>query len=681
MNSPEPERAAPPPIKSWYKNWILWVVVLLGAGVFFGWPRIKGRYLRWSASNQVQRAEKLLVEKDYKRAVMTARAVLDVEPTHIGATRILAKALEAIGAPEAAQWRSQLDTLDPGNQENILAWAAALMKTGDLPATERVLGMLRPESREDASYHALAARLANSKQDKAAAEKHLAEAVRLDPGQDEYRLFLATLRIQSSDSALRAEAMGMLTALGEKTPKNVGAIRVLLNHALGMEDWKTAEALSKSLATDPSATFGDKLLRLSTIRKMNTQEAPGFMIELRNEALSKPGELYTLLMWMNENQLSMLVSEWVRTMPQDIVGAPPVCVAVADGYARSSEWQRLRAFLDDHSWSDLDYLRLAFLSRAHEKLGEAETSANEWKDSLAAVRGKPDFRDRLERLARVAISWGWDQRAEEILWALSPMPGCPRWVLDALWRVAAKRANTGQLQKLAALRAKADPKSVLFRTEYAFFSLLMRSEDGNSHREAERLFRENPGDAGIARTHALSLYQQGKIAEALGVTSGLHPEERKAPHTALYHAIFLIASGENAKAAEFLAEAERRTMFPEEITLLKLSKLEAGKAAEESSVAETTKAMRAAKAAREAAEEKEVAEATKAARAAKAAKEAAEEKEIAEATKAARAARAAMDAEKEKAVEEARAARAAKAAKEAAEPAAKDAPLLRLTPK
>ncbi len=673
MDSPQPERSAPLPVKPWYKRWILWAFVVLSAGVFFGWPRIKGRYQRWNVGNQVQRAETLVIEKDYQRAVMTARAVLDVEPTNIGATHVVAKALEAIGAPEAAQWRSQLATLDPGNQENILAWAAALMKNGDFPATERVLGMLKPESRENATYHALAARVANAKQDKTSAESHLAEAVRLAPSQDEYRLFLATLRIQSPDSRLRTEAIETLTTLSEKSPKNVGAIRVLLNHALGMEDWKKAEALSKTLATDPSATFGDKLLRLSTIRKMDTQDAPGYMVELRNEVLAKPSELYTLLMWMNENKLSMLVSEWAREMPQELISAPPVCVAVADSYARSSEWQRLRAFLDDHKWADFDYLRLAFLSRAHEKLGEAEASVTEWRESVAAAQGKPDAVGRMERLAKVAISWAWEQRAEDMLWAMSPQPGCPRWVLDTLWKVAAKRADAPQLQKLAAQRVKADPQSVTFRNDYAFFSLLMRSEDSNFHREAERLFHEFPNDVSIARTRSLSLYLQGKIAEALAVTSGLPPEELKHPHTALYHAIFLIASGENEKAAEFLAHAERRTLFAEEITLLKLAKMEAGKAAEESSVAETTKAMRAAKAAKQAAEEKEIGEATKAMRAAKAAKDAAEEAEIAEATKAARAARAAMDAEKEKAVEEARVARAAKAAQAAAEAAAKKA--------
>jgi len=50
--------------------------------------------------------------------------------------------------------------------------------------------------------------------------------------------------------------------------------------------------------------------------------------------------------------------------------------------------------------------------------------------------------------------------------------------------LAEENANAGRLQKLAALRLCADPKSSALRNAFAFYSLLARSDSGDPHREA-----------------------------------------------------------------------------------------------------------------------------------------------------------------------------------------------------
>lgn len=658
--------------RRWYHHWAVWTILILCATAFFGWPRLKARYQRWNAVRQVQRAEQHLGEKDFRRAAITARGVLAFDPLNVGATRIIARALEESGSPDAAQWRSRLDSLEPGNSENLIAWAGNTMEMGDLAATERVLNMVAPGARENATYHEITARLATARQESANAEEHWAAAARLDPAQDNYRLNLASIRMRSRKPEDRAGATAMLRELSEKTPRNSGAIRILLAEAVRQEDWKDADRLSKALVADPAAIFGDKLQRLVALRQMNVQEAPGYLVELRDEALSKPEDLYTLFMWMNENQLSLLVAEWLREFPPDaieIIGAPPVSVAVADAYARSAEWKKLREFLEDHSWGDFEYLRRAFMARARERLGEADTAALEWKDALSATAGRQDSVLRLERLVNVALSWGWSQRAEDIMWTLAGSPGCSRRILDFLRAMSLKRMDTAQLQKLAGAYVQADAKSVPARNDYAFYSLLVRSEDGNPHREAEKLFNENPADAQIAVTRGLSLFQQGKAVEALAITNGLPTEELRKPQVALYHAIFLTAAGNAAKAEEFLDVAKEWRMFPEEKALLERAKAMVSKAADEKLVAEAAKVARVARAARDAemAKAVELAKAERAAKNAEAAKnpDGDAEKELAEALKARMAERAARAVEAEAAVAAARAERAAKAAKDA----------------
>jgi hypothetical protein len=140
---------------------------------------------------------------------------------------------------------------------------------------------------------------------------------------------------------------------------------------------------------------------------------------------------------------------------------------------------------------ELDYLRRAFRANALEHTDEAEEGAAEWKHAVAAARSAADGLARLERLAGTAQSWRWEQRAEDIFWELAKTGHSPRWVLDALWALAASRTDTEQLQQVAGYLAKADPRSVTARNNYTFLCLLTHSQEGDPHRAAF--------DAGVKR--------------------------------------------------------------------------------------------------------------------------------------------------------------------------------------
>ena len=608
----------------WYRHWLLWTLLVLIAVFFFGWSRAKSRYQRWNAGRQTRRASDFLAQGDFQHAFLEAMLALQTNPMDAGAMRIMAQGLEAAdAAPTAAMWRSRLDTLEPGNMENILAWASDSLKAGDHAAAERILAMVKPEAQNNAGYHATAAAIAMAKRDTVGAEQHWAEASRLDPQEDRYRLPLATIRLKSKNADLRTDALTILTEISRKPLKNVAALRILLTDAINQREWPRAEDFANELVAAPGAAFEDKLTRLDALRAMKSLESVGYLTQLREEAISNPKQFYLLLMWMNQNDLALMVSDWARTLPPDVLGASPICVAIADAYVRSSEWTRLREYADERTWGDMDYLRRAFLARALERLDEGDASAQQWKDALSAARGRDDRQQRLERMARLAVTWRWEKRAEEVMWMLTGFPTCPRWVLDGLWAVCLERADTAQLQKLAGILSKADSKSADLRNNYAFFSLLTRSEEGNPHHEAERLFTENPGNATVAVTWGLSLYQRGKIAEALAVTASLPSGELKKPQIALYHAIFLTAAGEATKGAEFLSVAQDWKMFAEEKALLERAKLTVARAADERGVAEAAKVARDARAARDAEADKAV-EIARAARAAQAAEDAAQ---------------------------------------------------------
>jgi hypothetical protein len=645
-------------------RWWMWVLPVIAIAGLFAWPKAKAATKRWSAGRHLRRAEESILQKDFKRAVLDVRSAIEAGGMNAKAARTMAEALEGAGAfANAAAWRSQFEGIQPGDVANTVAWASDSLKAGDVPTASRLLSALQPQPANDVEYHATAAALAEATHDTAGTELHWAEALRLRPDDEHYKMRLAVLRLTAKEIAKHDDAVTALRELSTRPATCLSALRALLTDAVHFTDWQSAMTHADALVAAPGSNFADKLARLEMLRTMKADAATSYLSELRNVALGNPADLYLMLMWMEQHHLALMASEWVRSLPPEQVDVPLVSVAAATVFARSAEWQRLREFLEGHAWGEWEYVRHAFLSRTLEKLGDEDDAATqEWAEAVSVARSRADAIPRLERIVRLAIGWGWEQRAQEVMWGMVNAPLCPPWIPEALRQIAEESAHAGQLQKLAALRLRADPKSAVLRNAFAFYSLLARSDSGDPHREAERLFAEHPGDTAIAITRALSLFQQGRTDDALAVTSALPAAELQKPHPAFYQALLFTAKGESEKAASFLAAAGSRKMFVEEKALLERAKLNADKSAREQDVAEALKAARAAKAARDAEAEKDI----KAARIARSQVASSDDANLAALMQARRAAKAAEDAEKEKAVQAARAARERdKAVKEA----------------
>jgi len=84
---------------------------------------------------------------------------------------------------------------------------------------------------------------------------------------------------------------------------------------------------------------------------------------------------------------------------------------------------------------------------------------------------------------------------------------------------------------------------------------------------AADLFNERPTDITCAVTHALSLFFQDNVFEALRIMQSFPPEELRQPEAALYYGIFC-SIGDSAKAAEYLALARGAPLLREEEELI-----------------------------------------------------------------------------------------------------------------
>lgn len=555
----------------WRPRTFIILGLVLAVGAVFAWPFAKRAFKQWNQGRRIAAAQAAFDARDYERAILTARAILESDFEHVEAARLIARALEISGTPGALSWRMRIRALRPEDRENALALAKDALRAGDPTLAAETIAGLGAGAESEAVFHEVSARLAEICSNEASALKHWEEAARLAPGDDDYTISLATARLGAKDAAVRDAATAKLKELASKPGTEAKALRVLFSEAKKYAIPARVRDAADALVAAPGATFTDRLLRLEILRQFGTPDSTTYLDELRKLAEPDPDKLYELLVWMNRNDLATLASEWIAGMSSERTSALPVCIGVAQTYAKAGHWEKLRDMTERGGlWGEMDYLRRAFLSRALERLGEEGPSATEWKQSLAAAQGRGDAAQRLERLAVAAGSWRWTQKEEEVLWRIARTGRAPRWVLDTLWSRARSRSHTVQLHEAAGYIAKAAPGDVTARNYYNFLCLLLRTQEGNPHHEAAKIHAEHPENHFLAVTHALSLYQQDKLEEALKMTSALPPEELRTEGAIFpfYHGVFLIASDRVAEGEEFVKLTKKRIMLPEEQAIL-----------------------------------------------------------------------------------------------------------------
>lgn len=543
------------------------LLVAFTAAVWFGARPTKQYYHQWREKKHLQRATAYFARGDYKHAMLDARNTLAFNWENKDAIRIVAKSLEAVHSTQAVEWRARLAQLAPDDLENSLAWAAAAIQTGDHPTADRVLRRIPLADHDIAQFHHLSALVALSKREVVQAETHWAEAAKLNAEEDGFKLNMATMRLKLGSALERTNALELLNQLSINSKERIPAMRALLSDALRHGENAHARQLAAALADDPRAPFSDKLLRLSTLRTLQDPDFPISRARLEAEIQDHPDLTYELLIWMNRNGYAKEVPALLPKIRPEFLQGPPVSIAVADSYAVAKNWPELQKALKGSKWLHMEYIRLATLAWAMEQTEDRATSAGIWKSAISAAEGRLD---RMETLARAAVTWGWNDRAEEALWRIAKSSfQSPTWVLQTLWSRSLKQGDTDKLRHVARLMLQANPKSTNARNNYIFLSLLKRTEEGSPHQAAEALYRENPTNPTVVSTYGLSLFLLGRPRAAAEMMETLGPAQLHEPSIAVYYGIFLAGSKRMAKAEEYLKLGDKwHHLLPEEEAIL-----------------------------------------------------------------------------------------------------------------
>ncbi len=190
-----------------------------------------------------------------------------------------------------------------------------------------------------------------------------------------------------------------------------------------------------------------------------------------------------------------------------------------------------------------------------------------WNEAISAGKTSPD---RLEQMAKMALNWGWQPRAEAALLRLAEFDRCPAWAADTLWAAALKTRDSGQIYRASQLVAKATPDSVSARNHFLLLALLGRHEKDAPFPLLEAFYKQHPGHPEATATYALALSLQGKSTEAVALLAALTPEQLREPRSALYFGLCLAAAGRMDEAQPQLALGTPAVQFPDEDRLTRI---------------------------------------------------------------------------------------------------------------
>jgi hypothetical protein len=543
------------------------IVIASGLGLLF-LNYGSNAYHQWRESRLLRRASDMLGQRDFDGATRAAQQALELHPDSLPAFQILAEATERQNRIDTVAWRAQIARLLPQNIDSHLNLASAALRFGELDTARKALERVHPNERDRASYHVVAGWLARAQGDETGLQQHFAAALKQEPNNELFQFNLAVLQIKSADTDKRENARQILDRLSKTPQFRTGALRALLTDALDRGDLPGADGLAQDLQMSQQVAFADYLLCLNLYRKLDQKKFAALLEKVKPVAARQPTDLALFMDWMNNNGLAADVLKWTEKLPSDLTTSPPPAIAVAEAFVQVKNWSRLKRWTRSGSWSDSDYLRLAYQAYAARQMRQGSNDAefdSIWRSAERAANDQPQ---RELNLARLAQKWNLPIEAEQLWLRVTKNASARREALEALARIYRTNNDLPNLYRTLQRLHEASPGDPGAAANYARLALVLEQNAAEGHRVAKEAYEAEPNDTNCAVTYAFSLYGLGRTPEGLEVIRKLAPEQLHDPHAAVYVALLLADENLIDTAREHIETARRGPLFTEEKKLL-----------------------------------------------------------------------------------------------------------------
>jgi tetratricopeptide (TPR) repeat protein len=538
-------------------------IVGLCIAAYFGG---RHQYRRWRSAQIARQAQAFFDKHDLNSAALAAQRGLRINKDSADCWKVLADTAEAFGRREAIYSRMRVVDLQPGSSEAILTAAETALHLGEPQTAADVLGKLSNDQRQGARYQALWGRAATDLGKPAMAVDALAEALKIEPKNEQYQLAHAAALLGRGWIEDRVGARETLERLKGNPDLRARALRALLKDSLAHGG--TAEALgpARDLVAMPGATFLEKITLLDLLRRAGDPEFPAMLDSLKKVSRGNAPDMAQLAIWMDENDRFSEAVQWSNDFTAQEWSDPRVCAAIGLNILHTRDWVTLESFTQSGDWQNLEYLRHTLLARSLRERGKFVESRSRWMLAATAASKVPRAP---EELLKLIANWGWDPECADLLRTLMKDPQQAGWASIELFHRLGKTKDTYGLWEVTSRLLELNPNNDAAANNFALYSLLLGKDPTHATEIAQKLYEKHPHEGKFASTYAYALHLLGQNAKGLAVMNSLSPELLQEPDIAAYYGILLADTPDREQAAFFLTRGATADLLPEERTLVK----------------------------------------------------------------------------------------------------------------
>lgn len=546
------------------KYWIVaGVVMVLALAVFPG----RSVYRHFKEKHSVAEARGFFAKGDYRNAWLSVRQALLVNSNNVQACLIMAELSDAAHSPATLDWCQRLVKLSPAITNKLLLASVGLRYQGPpYPLTSQVLDDLSASAAGVPGFHIVSAELDLSLHRMAEAETQFEAASKLEPTNRLFQLNLAVIRLGSTNSTAADDARAKLKQFSSDANLGPPALRSLIADRLLHDDASGALDYSTQLLANAQATLNDRLQNLGILKRVQSSALATQLNALQRDATTNAAMAAQTASWMEANGFLSETVSWLKTLPAKIQTQTPVRLAFVDCYLNTTNWQGLRNLTSSGDWGEMDFLRLAFSSRAWSEFGEPLVADGHWRSAVNEAGARLGA---LTTLLELANRWQLPRAREDLLWRILQRFPDARWAQDSLERFYFDAGNTTGLYQLYSKQLPRSPRNVALKNNLAATALLLKTNLTQACQWAAEVYAQKTNDPVIVSTYAYALYLQGRNQEGLAALQKLKPSQLEQRSAALYYGVLLRAAGQTNEAARFLSLAQTQgSLLPEEKQLL-----------------------------------------------------------------------------------------------------------------
>lgn len=487
-----------------------------------------------------------------------------LHPTDPEARRRLAGFYERIGQQESvAVWKEAVE-LDPENAQGHLGLARAAIRFGDRQTARTALQKLSADGLVSAEYYRLHAGLALLEHDVRAQEDNLTQLALLEPENDRVRLNLAMIRLLDPHGSKAAGARSALLELARKDEVRMRAVVELLSDIA--RRWPTPEperdAALRALAAALTPARGPLLAMPSQMDHID---------RLIHYARAQPDpgaeDVISLANWMSLNGQTESALQWIDTLPPQLTDHALLKTAHAELAIRLRDWPRLRRLLLAGAWGPVPTEAVEQAFRAHAQAGPNRSAAIQpgWVAALEAGKSSPAG---LRLLLRLAEIWAWPAEYRQVLLTIARTMPNETWAWRQLVSLALSNADSEQLTQIYGEWRLALPGEPVVQVESAIMGHLLGRRRSATSTETAEFVRQQPLNPGAGVAHALALWRERRVTEAVAVLDALPATAFHEPRYALARGVVLAEAGRATESEELLDRTAGERLLPEERALV-----------------------------------------------------------------------------------------------------------------